>query len=355
MAFHSIPTAFSNTGASLLGLPTELRLQIYSYLVEPTRFHIDEQSQDINARKWKFKHLRLCYTPDPTHPSLCAKPCFSGLCPPKALCHNISDVQLNRVTIPQVCRLLHEETKGMLDKDRIGLTIVQRTYEVPSVLSSMTLHQMEMLVDLTIQVLPASYGEGYRGLSPAVIYLRRNHTSFPNLRTVAVQTPQRLRNLAQDRFNPDANFDPEVEWRWQWFITELQEIFQGRVQIIYEGWIVFRAGHPITKSEDDEMMRIRGTVGNCNGCIYGEEGCKCTFEMVSNAIVGGRGAWTGYWQGRDMGYDREYSKRRAGGSTYKKSWVVYHRARVEWRRQQNTEMRERLRGSNWETRRAITH
>jgi hypothetical protein len=152
--------------ASLIGLPTELRLKIFSYLVEPARFHIDEKDQSQNARKWKFTFLRPCHTPDLTHPSLCARPCFSGVSPPEALCHNKTKSKSNRGAIRMVCRVIYEESRGILDKRWIGLTVVQRTHEASSVLSSMSTQQLEMLVDLTIQVLPAVIGSDYCGLGP---------------------------------------------------------------------------------------------------------------------------------------------------------------------------------------------
>jgi hypothetical protein len=150
VAIHNTPTALSNPSASLLGRPTELRMEIYLYLVEPARFYIGEQHQDANLRKWELKGLRPCLTPDSMHPSLCAKPCFSGLSPPEALCHNISMIRLNRFAIRQVFRLFYKEFRGILSEDWIILTLVQHTDRATSVLGSATALQMEMSVDLTI-------------------------------------------------------------------------------------------------------------------------------------------------------------------------------------------------------------
>jgi hypothetical protein len=36
---------------SLLGLPAELRLEIFSYFSEPLRFHVDSAGQDLDPRK----------------------------------------------------------------------------------------------------------------------------------------------------------------------------------------------------------------------------------------------------------------------------------------------------------------
>ena len=343
MSVHGAAKVFSNPRASLLGLPTELRLEIYSYLVEPARFHIDEQD---HAQEWELKRLRPCYTPDPTHPSLCAKPCFSGLSPSETLCHNIGGPRSHRLAIRQVCALFHRETSSILGKNWIGLIVVQRTHEVERVLMSMTAQQLEMLVDLTVQVLPVP-GYEYRGISPVVVHLRRNHAALPNLRTLAIQTLQRVRNRSQSRRFSDHDFDPELLWRWQWFIVELKEIFQDRVQIIFEGWVVLRAGHRLHNSAHDEMMRIRGVVGNCNCTVYAREGCRCTFEMSSEAIVGEPGPWTEYWKTRKMGFDREYAVTRTPASEYDESQVVQRRTtatywrllRAQWR--EDEQRRER--------------
>jgi hypothetical protein len=99
-------------------------------------------------------------------------------------------------------------------------------------------------------------------------------------------------------------------------------------------------------------MRIRGTVINSNGTLFGGEGCKYTFEMVSATVVGGQGPWTRYWQGRNIDYDREPSLHRAGGAVYDKSQVIKSRDRLNWWRQQNAERRQRLKGSNYEARAA---
>lgn len=192
-------------------------------------------------------------------------------------------------------------------------------------------------MDLTIQVLPGVRGtDDYCGMMPVVVHLRRNRAALPNLRTLAIQALQRQRSLAQSRWDPVYSFGPEIEWRWQWFVVELKEIFWDRVQIVFEGWIVLRAGHPTITGGHDEMMRIRGVVGNCG------EGCRCTFEMASNAMVGGLGPWTNYWQAKKMGYDREHSLSRAGGRKYDKSEVVRRRHIVNYWRQQRSEMLEDL-------------
>jgi hypothetical protein len=111
----------------------------------------------------------------------------------------------------------------------------------------------------------------------------------------------------------------EGEWRWQWPIVELKKTLRNRAQIIFEGWIVLRAGHALCSGAADEMMRVRGVVDNCSD----ESGCECTFESVTEPVVDDNGPWTEYWRSHAMGFDSAYSITRRW--TYDKSRVLDHR------------------------------
>jgi hypothetical protein len=305
--------------ASLLGLPAELRLEIFSYLSEPLRFHVDSAGQDLDRRKWTFTHKRLCYTPDPVHPSLCTTPCFSGLVSHNSICQNLGGKHTHRLAIRGVCKLFLKETNDVLNTDLFSLTLVDHLDEARSVLKSMSAQRLEMLVELTIQVLPGGRHREWGDVSRVVVYLRHHRTAFPNLRTIAIQAPQRFRKLSHSQVDPVHYFDPEGEWRWQWPIVELKKTFRNRAQIIFEGWIVLRAGHMLCSGTTDEMMRVRGIFGNCSA----ESGCECTFESVTEPVVEDIGPWTEYWRSHAMGFDRAYPITRRW--TYDKSKVLDHR------------------------------
>lgn len=197
----------------LLGLPAELRLQIFSYLTEPIHFHIDSSNKDTDPGGWTFKHKRLCHTPDPSHPSLCSTPRFSGLTPTRSMCHAQSGKPTNRLAIRAVCRLFHFEAHIMFEDERFGLTVEHHTVEACAVLGSMSAQQSTMLVDLTIQALPTGI-QGNGDLAPVLIHLRKNFSAFPNLKTMAIQEPRRIHRRINPRCNGSEPFDPEGEWRW---------------------------------------------------------------------------------------------------------------------------------------------
>jgi hypothetical protein len=258
--YEAMTIALGVLRASLLGLPAELRLEIFSYLSEPLRFHVDSAGQDLDPRKWNFTHKRLCYTSDLVYPSLCITPCFSGLIPHDSLCQNLGGKLTHRLAIRGVCKLFQRETKSVLNKNLFSLTLADHMHEARGVLKSMSSQRLEMLVELTTQVLPDGRHRGWGDVSPVIIHLRHHHTAFPNLRTIAIQAPQRFRKLSHSQVEPVYFFDPEGEWRWQWPIVELKKTFQNRAQIIFEGWIVPRAGHALCSGATDEMMRVRGVV-----------------------------------------------------------------------------------------------
>jgi hypothetical protein len=299
--------------ASLLGLPTELRLQIFSYLAEPIRFHLDSSNQDPDPRSWTFEHRRPCYTPDPFHPSLCSTPRFSGLTSTASMCHAHGGQPTNHLAIRAVCKTFSSEAVDVFENYAIGLTIEHRTVEARSVLRSMSALQLAMLVDLTIQVLPLPkegpwcqrWPRNGGSISTVLIHLRKNLFAFPNLRTMAIQQPKRLRRKRRDRFEMWYHFEPEDEWRRQWYIVDLKAMFGDRVQIVVEWWYVLREGHVRSLSGGDEMVRARGFVGNSESVA-----CTWELEMSSEPIVAEWGDWTECWKNRGMGFDKEYSPMR---------------------------------------------
>lgn len=217
----------------------------------------------------------------------------------------------------------------MFPDQRIGLTIEHRTVEARSVLLSMSTRYLAMLVDLTIQALPPHKSTpwnlrapGGGSIAAVLVHLRRNYSALPNLRTLAVQQPRRMRRKRKRRFDGYYWFDPEGEWRWQWYVVELKEMYGDRVQVVLEWWFVRRAGHVLSSSGGDEMVRARGVVGNCDEVV-----CRCTFEMTSRPIVADRGEWVECWRNRGMGFDKDYESTRR---TFMddKSWVEAHRSQL---------------------------
>jgi hypothetical protein len=340
--------------ASLLGLPTELRLQIYSYLEDVTHYHVDRlvhvpgpypqfsQHPPSNLGS-SFTYRRRCQTPDPMYPFLCARPAFCGWYKTEDLCHNIKETDEEKqskkelkmrsgaAALRRTCKLIYEETKtGVLgQEDGVGIT-VRHSYDARDMLKSMKPHELCLLVHLTIQYCPEAYS-----CHQIVHYLKHHHWDLPNLRVLAIQTPQPLRKFSTYRSGDPAvggAFRPGETWHTLWFLSTLAEAFDKRAQavdIVLEAWVVIRGKNANNQSgkEEDEMVRVRGTYcrdapsftdGNRVCAIHTSKTME--FEIERRGVVKEGGQWEGertwrywvgpkwmrFWEAWGMGYAKSY-------------------------------------------------
>jgi hypothetical protein len=326
--------------ASFLGLPTEVRLQIYSYLEGISHYHVDDLV--TGDRPWhvgRFSYKRRCHAPDPKYPFLCARPAFCGWYKAEELCHQLpeppEETQRRGIAgdaIRCTCRLIYEETKGssLQKEDWIGVT-VRHGYDARDMLQGMRTHERFLLVHLTIQYLSSPH----HSIHQIVHYLRKHHWYLPNLRTLAVQAPQTLRKFStREKGDPATGvFRPRHMWCTLWFLPVLAAIFEERekaVEVVLEAWIVLRAGN-ISNTNDnneDEMVRVRATWGEdaetwrrCMfnnsafaACFLRGEGLNCEIESRGVNKSGGRWKslgssrwrsgpeWMEFWDAWGMGY-----------------------------------------------------
>jgi hypothetical protein len=345
---HHPPPAIPQ--ASFLGLPTELRLQIYSYLEDVTHYHVDNLAPMPAERSWNwnpnnnYSLRRRCRTPDPRYPFLCARPVFCGWYKTEDLCHSVPippEQELKRrrsgaAALRRTCKVIYEETKTAVPGDKedgIGIT-VRAAYDARDMLKSMKPHELSLLVHFTIHYCP---GEGHHhanGMNQIVHYLKHNHWDLANLRILAIQIPQPLRKFSTYRAGDQAvggACRPGETWGTLWFLRVLAEAFEKRVQhvdIVLEAWIVIRGKHASNQNNgEDEMVRVRGTY--CRDAphpIAGERVCAIhtsktmEFEIERRGVVKEGGQWEGertwrywvgpkwmrFWKAWGMGYAKSY-------------------------------------------------
>ncbi|KAH7356372.1 hypothetical protein BKA66DRAFT_250111 [Pyrenochaeta sp. MPI-SDFR-AT-0127] len=293
--------------ASLLGLPTELRLQIYTHLARSLHLHIDYPStwrQAWNRGTQSGERLRLCYTPDSTFCQLCAKPPFSGLHSPATLCHETRKSLNNAFALRACCRTIYEETRGILEKRKLGISMYADTAD-----TTLRLLKPDARMHLTrVTIVDATFGKyAYSsGLHPTVSFFQHNARSFSSLQTLAIQTTQPRYKFCVKRHRRAPLFDPKNTWHKLWFVKVLQEAFEARVTIVLEAWVVVRSGYEKYTSLVDEIVIIRGTVWG-----FTERGRKgdLGFQMVRKPIVAVEEAaeWKKWWKLNNMGYGRRPS------------------------------------------------
>lgn len=305
-------TAEITANASLLSIPSELRLMVYAHLAKPVTYHVDHfRKYPKDIRSVDISHKRICRAVDAEH-VLCTKPVFSGLHPLGQLCHTVPESvekeeekeshshhhHHHHLAIRRTCRLIYSETKGILDREWMGI-IVPHDWMAWKLLSSMSTHQLETITDLTIQLLPCKQGRG-AGIAKIVYYLEHHAAEFPNLRTIAVQAVQPYRKFCVLQDDGQQIFDPLRTWRKLWFLNTLQSAFQGRgVVVMLEAWVLIRATNIHIGCGNEEMVRIRGTIKQ--HFLHQPE--ETSFEMQKHRVLG-QGPWMQHWDGQGLGYIR---------------------------------------------------
>jgi hypothetical protein len=224
--------------ASFLGLPIELRFEIYAYLT-PTLYHVDDQCGGLLPSEIKdARYRRPCVAPDPRYPFLCSKPAFCGWYPTAEICRydkdspRLSEKQPNDIdlwaakALRQTCRLVYEETKGILDGQK-GSTLTLRHTDVYTMLVAMRPNELAMIVNLTVQYLISNnnWHGSLNGMNKAVTSLRKIHTSLPNLRLVAIQATERLCTFSRQDWR--RRFQPQDTWNDLWYKINTNTL-QGR-------------------------------------------------------------------------------------------------------------------------------
>lgn len=295
----SQPTTYPR--ASLLGLPTELRLQIYTHIAESVHLHIEYPPSW--ARPWctyKSSNLRtrFCTAPDATFRQLCTKPAFSGLDATEDLCHrqkkNAKNDEHHPFALRATCQSVYEETRGILQP---GIT-VQADYAC-QILKELRPDIRRALVRLTIVDIPDGCA-----LHGAVAYFSWHARKFPSLRSIAVQTRQPHYKFCVKRPGKHPLFDPERTWGKLWFVNALYEMFDQEVTVVLEAWVVVRAGYRENQGAADEMVVIRGVVRGSKETRREGHG---EFEMVRNKVVATEESapWKEWWWAEYFGYGRK--------------------------------------------------
>lgn len=287
--------------ASLLGLPTELRLKVYSHLAEGLHLHIYFSS--VQSRECKRPVTRFCSTPDREFPQLCSRPAFSGLYVTPELCHKKRGLSNNPFALRATCRTIYIETQGILGKKKLGVTLYIDSSRAYTSLELLKLDARMHLTRLTIVYATNGSIPYSSGLHPIIAYLQHNARSFTSLCTLAIQTTQPRYKFCVKRPQRQPLFDPKNTWHKLWFVNVLREAFEARVTIVLEAWVLVRAGYKENFTKADQMVIIRGVAwGKKEQVKYGDVG----FEMARKVAVADEkhAEWKKWWTLNMLGYGR---------------------------------------------------
>jgi len=298
--------------ASLLGLPTELRLEIYHQLADTLHAHhmfyfdnVHKPDARTSFHKWP------CSFPDPQFPQLCTRPRFSGLHRTQELCKHRSD-GVDAFAIRRTCRLIYAESRDVFEssgmKKVTGIsTVAGSLYKSIFDLSRVGMQQLRRI---TLQETPYNLVQ----MQETIYQLERWAHCMNALHTIAVQGP-----IAHTRFNDQKRpngryFSPETTWQELTIVKKLDSIFEGRVTIVVDAWICFRPSHNLYEGsgESEEMLNVRGVLWTAG------EPRKTQFSMTRKEVVEGnaesgiclaagslrQAEWRMYWMGKRLPYWR---------------------------------------------------
>jgi hypothetical protein len=301
-----------NLHTNLLGLPAELRLEIYHHLFGTNLVHVGYTGSHRDGfDKWSLSLTRRpCRCPDTNHPQLCANPIYSGFCQLHEYCDDDIPAMARAHSITQICRLIRQETRGMNDFQ------YSTCFSMPIGNASLFLRYVTFngpFLPLTSLTMTPSYGGYYFKiphmghtdteirLHDAIRFLCKGAEALPNLQSVTISTRQPISKLRTG----GKGFTPEEKWKEFWYVKQLRRRFEGRITITVEMWMMVRYFFKECKSGKDEMIRIRGVVHKRKkGDPRGQE--RTDFEIHQAEVMKGEltSGWKTYWRGRFMGYGR---------------------------------------------------
>lgn len=290
--------------ASFLGLPTEIRLSIYAHLARIISIH-GSYFQECEPT-WPHRLIRfvpaICNSPHTKFPQLCAQPTWSSQSPPQNLCHARAKAASPSVFACRfACKQIYAETTGVFDRDALiastALSCNGVTLDFECRLIGV---ETQHLTSLTIVFARRDSMRNHEAqMDFNVSVLRRKHYLLPSLRSLAVQAIEPQEHFCIVEEPGDHVFDPERAWRKLSYVDDLYDLFQGRVTVILEAWVLLRGGGWINQNEHDEMCVILGVVwAHGEKSVHGEDSFEIKRERV---VVDGKDAeWKDYWRTERM-------------------------------------------------------
>lgn len=206
-----------NVHTNLLGIPSELHLEIYHHLFGTNLVHVEYTGSHRHDEfdKWSLSLTqRPCRCPDTNHPQLCANPIYSGFCQPHEYCNDDVSATVRAHPITQICRLIRQETRGMNDFQystcfsmtirNASLFLRYVTFNGPFLpLTSLAMTPTKGGYYERISCMFHTDAEDY--LHDAIRFLCQGADALPNLQSIAISTRQPIYKLRTEQIG----FTPE--------------------------------------------------------------------------------------------------------------------------------------------------
>ncbi|KAF2115357.1 hypothetical protein BDV96DRAFT_77094 [Lophiotrema nucula] len=242
----------ANPQATMLGIPTELRLQIYEHVFHSTLMHIHRHEfGEFIGGSWHPPRFfwTACRQPNPDHPMLCANPKYSALCNEEDRCTYRPDdppESSGAVALRRTCRLIHQETQNLAQR---GSTISIHPKDLDSwlfELKKVAPKQLESIRRVTLM--------GTDTWRTPLFTAFRRLKMLENLEAIAFQGQVAKWTLLNLQSNKNA---PEVRWG-NWQLLNWLKDFPCNVKVVAEG-LVWNKSRPrwVNSPDKDHQVVVR--------------------------------------------------------------------------------------------------
>ena len=284
----------NNPRATLLGLPAELRLQIYSYLSDTAIIHVHHH--DFSRFTWT-----PCRLPSSASPLLCANPKWSGMCEEEDRCtYNIyaPPEPIGFWALAASNRMLLNETQEFFLRKSVVSIHPHDLRPWLDHLADKDPKRIENLRQVTL-----AGPNSYRYFSGAELQLLRDRV--PNLEAMGFQCQDMIWPWAR-RFTSGVQINPEA-WT-QWAVLAWMQSFDSSITIAIEAMIWKKSNPRWSPDVVEQQVAIRiirkgktGAAGSGSSTGWSDEDIDVEIVQPGKLASPKRNAkWRQWWRGKEM-------------------------------------------------------
>ncbi|KAH7119101.1 hypothetical protein B0J11DRAFT_536070 [Dendryphion nanum] len=253
------PIVAKNPQATLLGLPTELRLEIYHYvfdssLIHVHRYHANDEDDDENKTNLGSSFIWTpCRAPNPNCSLLCLNPKWSGLCKESERCtyrpYGPTDQQpAGFNALSHTCRRIHTESHEILMKNTTVSIQAHDVHDWIRFMKNKAPLQLALIRRVTINA-----PDNYWSILGAFDKIRNEVSNLEGIGFQG-QVPIFMMRTRVQMYTSD----PQFWWR-RWTPAELARKFDQSITVALEGYVwakphMYRPLGPV--QEEHTVFRI---------------------------------------------------------------------------------------------------
>jgi hypothetical protein len=294
----------SNLQATFLGLPVELRLQIYEHLCDSTIIHVhrhsvntiigDDDPNDVQPARFTWTP---CRSPNPKSPLLCANPKWSGMCTEADRCtYNINSPPepLGFWALAASSKDVHNETQEFFLRRTVVSIHPRNLRPWLDHLAEHTPQHIDHLRRITL-----AGPNTYRCVVQSQVDLLRER--IPNLEGVGFQSQDPIWRWVRSYDDPN-NLKVDCNAWKRWNILEWMQNFDPSITIALEAMALCRPRRWHNGNINEQQFAVRVLrEGKTEGNGWDDDDVVVEIHQPGAPAEPKRNArWRAWWRGKDM-------------------------------------------------------